>query len=255
MKKILTTLAVTAMLAITANADIGRMEMGAGVWQQTPNGGFNNLETGIELSDISNGDDSTAGYAWLLIKHPIPIIPNIRVEYSSLESEGLANGKFSDFDEVTNAATLLEMTQFDVIPYYNILDNTAWVTLDLGLDFKALSVDWRVNDVTGWTSSVYNDTESIVLPLVYMRVRVEIPATDIGIESDVKYITYDDDTVYDVRIKVDYTFDITPVIQSGIELGYRLEKFDISEDVDFGGSKAKIDLEFSGVYAGLMLRF
>ena len=254
MKKILTTLACSAILAATASADLGRVEMGVGAWQQATSGEISYTEMALSGSDISNKDDNTAGYAWLLLKHPIPIVPNIRVEYASFENSGEAIGTFEDFT-VSGGATLLEMTQFDIIPYYNILDNTGWITLDLGLDLKVIDVDWRVNDVTGWTSSVYDDSESTVLPLVYVRARVEIPTTDIGIESDVKYITYDDDTIYDVRVKIDYTFDITPVIQSGIEVGYRIQKFDLAEDGDTAGSIAKMDLEFSGVYAGVMLRF
>ena len=42
-----------------------------------------------------------------------------------------------------------------------------------------------------------------------------------------------------------------PVIQPAIELGYRIQKIDIDEsDAD-----ATVDLEFSGVYVGVMLRF
>jgi len=52
-----------------------------------------------------------------------------------------------------------------------------------------------------------------------------------------------------MRIKVDYTFDFVPIIQPGIELGYRIQKFQLSE------SGFSIDTNFEGVYAGLMLRF
>ena len=255
MKKILTTLACGAILAVTASADFGRVEMGVGALKQTPSGAITYVD-GATASDTSNEKDSTSAYAWMLVKHPIPILPNIRLEYTNLENDGEAIGTFEDFT-VSGGSTLLEMTQYDVIPYYNILDNTGWVTLDLGLDLKVIDTEWTVNNATVnlIPNSVYTDSETLVIPLVYVRARVEIPTTDIGIESDVKYITYDDDTIYDVRVKVDYTFDITPVIQSGIEVGYRIQKFDISEDGDTAGSIAKMDLEFSGVYAGVMLRF
>ena len=54
-----------------------------------------------------------------------------------------------------------------------------------------------------------------------------------------------------MRAKVDYTFDFVPVVQPAIEVGYRVQKFDVTSDDD----KTKMDMEFSGVYAGLMLRF
>jgi len=255
MKKILTTLAVGAMLASAASADVARLEMGVGAWQQTASGDItyvDSLATGSD--DYAKSDEQTSGYAWMLIKHPIPILPNIRLEYASLEGNGEANGTFDDFT-VSAGATLFEMTQYDIIPYYNILDNTGWVTLDLGLDLKVIDTTWTVNDVTGWTDSVYDDSETLVIPLIYVRTRVEIPGTNIGLEADGKYITYDDSTIYDIRAKVDYTLDFIPVIQPAIEVGYRIQKFDISDDGDTAGSTAAIDLEFSGVYAGMMLRF
>ena len=253
MKKILTTLAVGAMLATTASADLSRVEMGIGAWEQTPKGAIT-YEDVATASDTSTEKESTSAYAWMLIKHPIPILPNIRLEYASLESDGEATGTFEDFT-VSGGSSMFEMTQYDVIPYYNILDNTGWVTLDLGLDLKVIDMDWTVNDVTGWSSSIYTDSETVVIPLIYVRTRVEIPGTNIGLEADGKYITYDDSTIYDIRAKVDYTLDFIPVLQPAIEVGYRVQKFDLSDDGDAAGSTAKIDLEFSGVYAGLMVRF
>ena len=87
------------------------------------------------------------------------------------------------------------------------------------------------------------------MPLGYVRARVQAPATNIGFEADVKYITYDDNTVSDIRVKVDYTLDMIPVIQPAIELGYRIQKFELEE------SGFKIDTESTGVYLGVMLRF
>ena len=259
MKKILTTLVVGAMLATAASADFSRVEMGVGAWQQTPSGELSyNPGLGISGLDVSNEKEETSGYAWMLIKHPIPILPNIRLEYASIENEGTASGTFEDFEiPLGTAPTFLEMAQYDIIPYYNILDNTGWVTLDLGLDLKVIDIDYTADgvDVGATLDTQYTDSETIVIPLVYVRARVEIPATNIGLESDVKYISYDDSTIYDARVKVDYTFDIFPAVQPAIEVGYRVQKFDLSDDGDAAGSTAALDLEFSGVYAGMMLRF
>ena len=259
MKKILTTLAVGAMLATAASADMGRIEMGVGAWQQTPSGVLSYEDSGVTGSDVSNETEETSAYAWMLIKHPIPILPNIRLEYANVESSGkIKEANFEDFTAPINTPTFLEMTQYDIIPYYNILDNTGWVTLDLGLDIKVIELDYQadgVDIVGGPNDTTYTESETIAIPLVYARVRVEIPGTNIGLETDGKYITYDDSTVYDIRAKVDYTLDFIPVIQPAIEVGYRIQKFDISDDGDTAGSTAKFDMEFSGVYAGMMLRF
>ncbi|MBU1657691.1 TIGR04219 family outer membrane beta-barrel protein [bacterium] len=253
MKKILTTLACGIMFAATASADFARIEMGAGAWMQTPSGEISYTNSGATGKDTSLEKEETQNYAWLLIKHPVPIIPNLRVEYVSLKNSGEATGSFKDFTIPTKASTTLEMTQFDVIPYYNILDNTFWTTLDLGVDLKIMNTSYKADGVTivGSTDTSYSDTTSIVLPLLYVRSRVEIPATNIGLEADVKYITTGSSTMYDVRAKVDYTLDFIPIVQPALEVGYRVQKIQIDED----GTDAKMDLNFAGLYAGLMLRF
>jgi len=97
----------------------------------------------------------------------------------------------------------------------------------------------------------YDEKATIPVPLAYVRGRVEIPFTGFGFEADAKYISYDGDTIYDVRAKVDYTLDFIPVIQPAIEVGYRVQKYDFeSED-----KKTKMNMDFAGVYLGMIAKF
>ena len=256
MKHLLHTAAAFALLGTTLQADFTRIEMGVGGWNQEPSGYISYTESNtIGGKYTTNGLDDTSTYAWMLIKHPIPILPNIRLEYTNIDDKGSVKGTFEHFDTRGNFQdATLSMKEYDIIPYYNILDNTMWTTLDLGIDLKVIDSTFEAKGVTLRGNSIpnttYTDSETIVVPMGYARVRVEIPATGFGLESDVKYITYDGSTVYDVRAKVDYTFDLS-VIKPALELGYRVQKFDITSDDD----KTKMDMDFSGVYAGLMLRF
>jgi len=262
MKKLLAALSCAIILATTASADFGRIEMGAGMWNQTPSGALSYSETadfGILGSTSGTGTytsdekEKSNGYVWMLIKHPIPIIPNIRLEYAGMENSGVVSGSFADFN-ASGTTGSVSITQYDIIPYYNLLDNTAWTTLDVGLDLKVMETNYVADGVTDNVTGVtynYSDTVAVVIPLLYARVRVEIPMTDIGIEVDGKYISYNDNTIYDARAKIDYTLDFIPVIQPGLEIGYRVQKFDtISED-----KKTEFKMDFAGIYAGLMLRF
>ena len=252
MKKILTTLAVGTMLATVASADMARFEMGGGVWNQTPEGFLSYTDSGATATYTSNKKEDGSAYLWMLIKHPIPIVPNLRLEYTNIKDNGIAIGKFEDFEAPANTTASLELTQYDVIPYYNILDNTMWTTLDIGIDLKVQETNYQAKGVTidSVINQNYDDSETVVIPMLYARVRVELPL-NIGVEADGKYVTYDGSTIYDMRAKVDYTFDFVPVVQPAIEVGYRVQKFDVTSDDD----KTKMDMEFSGVYAGLMLRF
>ena len=247
MNKILSVLAFSAVLASISYADMTRVEMGAGAWMQTPSGtaNYNALLGG---SDTLDKDQKLEPYVWLLIKHSIAIVPNLRLEYSTIEATGNPVGNWGGTAFTSGAKSTLDITQYDIIPYYNLLDNTAWITLDIGLDVKLIDANYEASEATLTT---YSNKENIVIPLGYLRVRVEIPRTNIGIEGDVKYVSYGSSRFSDMRAKIDYTFDISPIVQPAIEVGYRQEEIKI----DDSSANIKTDLTFSGIYAGVMLRF
>ncbi|WP_457749391.1 TIGR04219 family outer membrane beta-barrel protein [Sulfurimonas sp.] len=250
MKKILSTLAMSTLLAVSLSADMTKIEMGIGAWGQTASGTAN-YDAGLGVTGTNTFDETkdTSPYVWMLIKHPIPVLPNIRLEYVSIHATGKASGAWNGLVAPANTNSVLDIKEYDIIPYYNLLDNTFWTTLDLGLDIKVMNLDYRIEPNGIFTG--YEDTYTAAIPLVYARMRVEIPATNIGIEGDGKYITTGSSTIYDVRIKVDYTFDISPLVHPGLEVGYRTQKIKINEnDLD-----VKTDMDFSGFYAGLMFRF
>ncbi|MFT7860862.1 MAG: TIGR04219 family outer membrane beta-barrel protein [Sulfurimonas sp.] len=253
MKKVISLLAIFLSLAVTASADFTRVEMGAGAWAQNPEGTISYTDGALNGSYISDKTKKTSAYVWMLIKHPIPVVPNLRLEYASVEDKGSVDGEFKDFSASSVTTGSFKVDQYDVIPYYNLLDNTAWLTLDLGVDIKILDTTFKADGVNiyGVGTGNYEDSEMLAIPMGYARARVEIPATEIGLESDIKYITYQGSTLSDFRVKVDYTFDVSPVVQPAIEVGYRAQSYVIKTDDD----KTKVDLQFSGVYGGLMLRF
>jgi len=252
MKKILTAFTSMALLATLTNADITRVEMGGGVWNNKASGGLDYREGGITGSYKSDEKSHSSAYAWLLVKHPIPVLPNLRLEYTTLQDAGSASGSFKDFTITDFATGEIKMTQYDAVLYYNILDNTMWTTLDLGVDVKFINLDFTANGIIdGIPNNSYTVNETLPLPMGYARLRVEIPGTNIGLEADAKYISYDGSSVSDFRAKVDYTFDFVPVVQPAVELGYRAQKFDIKYD----NERTKLALDFSGIYAGVMLRF
>ena len=129
-------------------ADFTRVEMGAGAWMSSPKGEVSYTASGITANDISTEKETTNPYVWIYIKHPVPILPNFRLEYVETSTRGLASGTFKDFTAAANTPTQLDIKQFDIIPYYNILDNTAWITLDLGLDIKVIDATYKADSVT-----------------------------------------------------------------------------------------------------------
>jgi len=183
----------------------------------------------------------------------VPILPNLRLEYAAVDFSGTSTRDF-DYKGVTytpNAKTDLTLDQFDIIMYYNLLDNTAWMTLDIGLDVKVVQAEFNAVQSSGLNG--VTEKETLPLPMAYGRARVEIPGTDIGLEGNVKYTAYKDSKVTDYAIKADYTLvDILPV-DVGLEVGYRFQQFDI-DGADFS-IDTSLDVEIDGVFAGATIRF
>jgi outer membrane protein len=251
MKKIAGILALTALFTLSAHADFARIEAGLGMWQSDPSGSVTSGgdTDNVDTVTVLDYDTENINYAWLLFKHPLPLIPNIRLEYTDLSHTGNLNSSviWHGNDYNTSASSDLDLEQIDLALYYNLLDNTFWSTLDLGLNVKYIDASFSLKDGT----KAYSDSDTILVPMAFVRARIEVPATDLGMEGDIKYIAYSDSSYFDARIKADYTFDITPVIQPAIEVGYRMQKLEIDED----GFDVMTDIDFSGFYVGVMARF
>lgn len=252
MKKLLLSSVTVMALASSMCADVIRVEAGAGMWQAKANGNARyGGSTDYDVTDMYGLDDtSSGGYFWAYLKHPLPVIPNVRIEQKNFSVEGKTKaGTIFDGNIYASGATSkLELDQTDFILYYNLLDNTAWITFDFGLNIKNFSGQMSLADTTnGETKS----NISLSLPLAYMRGRVQIPATNIGIEADSSFISYDGSSVSDSQIKADWSFFTTPVIDIGAELGYRTQavKFD-SSSVD-----VKTDFTVSGMFGGFTAKF
>lgn len=226
-QKILKTFIAGAILASTLNADFIRAEIGMGAWTHTPSGEINRVA-------VTTGDNKTEAYLWALVKHPVPLVPNLKVEYSNTVANNIVGST--------------TFKQYDIVPYYNLLDNTFWTTFDVGVNFKLLDVSMEATPIPFISPSI--ETDSIILPLAYVRSRFQIPFSGFAGEADVKYLAYSDTIIYDAKIKVDYTFTSFPVIEPGIEIGYRVQKIETSEFLSM-----KMAVDFEGVFVGMMVRF
>jgi outer membrane protein len=247
MKKIL--LISIILLSSTLQADLIRVEMGGGIWSQSSSGDLKhkNDKYPIDLNDDLDVGISQDIYLWALLKHPLPIIPNARLEYTDTTLDGNGAGfSYNGKNYSSKTSYELNIEQVDAILYYNILDNLAWITLDIGLDFNFMKQSYQFG-------SDLAVSDSIIIPQLYGRGRFEIPGTGFALETELKYFTYGDSSVGDIRAKVDYTFDFS-IVQPAIELGYRHQIIKTSHN-DFTDLNNDTDIIMSGVYLGAMLRF
>jgi len=257
MSKILSGVLLAGLLSLSAQADLLRVEMGGGIWQNEMKGTITSTDTtGLITAtfdtELLGYEKEDKGYLWMFIKHPIPILPNLRLEYAAVNYSGTSTQSFEYQGKIYQANTKSETTldQFDIIMYYNLLDNTAWTTIDLGLDVKIVQSEF--NAVDSLSGVTVDEKETLPIPMAYARARFDLPF-GLGIEGIGKYISYKDTKVIDYLIKADYTLEDVLPIDIGFEVGYRFEKFDIDGD-DFS-IDTSANIEIDGIFAGAVIRF
>ncbi len=234
------TLLFILLFWMQSQADMIRIEAGGGIFNAQGSGSIGYDDTPVlDLDTLGHGSNNNL-YLWAMLKHPIPILPNARLEYTEIYSDGTAPLDGSG----TEVLSSLDLKQYDLTLYYNLLDNTFWMTLDLGLDLKYIESSYQINGLKG-----HSDNSDSTWVLLYLRSQIEIPTTGLAFEGDIKGFSYDDETLYDARLKMVYTFESVPVVQPGIELGYRMQKLDL----ELG--PLKTDVTFKGFFAGVVARF
>jgi len=249
----------TLLLPVFVYGDAFDLNGGLGSWSSSSGGTITEvLDSMVTVTDVLS-DDQKENYYFVELQHSLPIVPNIRVEYTSIHS----SGKKAEVSAVTPMPfsipqvsfakeSTLSMKQYDAILFYRLLKNILLVSLDAGLDVKYLETEYQVE-------SYIDNRSTSVIPLLYVRGGVEMPF-GLGAEADVRYITDGTSTVYDISAKLKYKMTFVPVIQPGLEVGYRQQKFltDSGETTLIApilSGETKTDITFSGLYAGLTVHF
>lgn len=234
-----------AMLPSLAQADAVGWRIGANSWQQNFEGDVQNGPSVIDIEDDLGFDDDDGLSFYVALEHPIPGLPNIMLTHTELDAN--ATGDVTGFIFDGNiysgqVASDVDLTHTDVTLYYEILDN--WVNFDLGLAGRVFENGVEITDVTtGIKGSLDID---YVIPMVYAQLRFDLPLSGLSVGAEGNAIGYDDDTLYDAKINLAYTF----AFGLGIEGGYRRIDFDY-QDNDFEEADVTID----GVYGGLYWDF
>lgn len=165
---------------------------------------------------------------WFEFEHPIPVLPNLRLNYTNIESnkkitqkivQNLGEGTQLTFYQKVDTA--IAFNSLDATLYYELLDN--WVNIDVGLTARKLD---------GYLDMVYYDTPLATprsltkldetIPMLYLKTEFEIPTTGAYVMALINGISYQGDTFYDGEIKIGYNFDFIPGFEFGVASGYRM---------------------------------
>lgn len=260
MKKQILAATTAALLSTSACADVLGLYIGGQYW--------NNEATGLfgENGDLAefNFEDEQQGSFFVAFEHPIPLIPNAKIAHTTLDTTGMSSltQEFEFGDETfaagSNVNAVFDMTYTDYTLYYELFDNGLF-TFDFGLtarDFDgdiAVTSTSTVTDQNGGSSTVTLTGDLSVsefVPMLYASTMVGLPLTGFNLFAEGNFLSIDDHTLYDYQAGVSYELVDNFVVDVNLTAGYRSIKLEL-EDL----SDLYTDIEFKGVFAGVVVHF
>lgn len=220
----------TALVSQPAKADLLFGIYGeAQYWLADTTGGYGDSEN----FNGFNFDDENQLRLSLALHHPVPLLPNIRIETQDMKAT-LANGNGSTGQ--------LDLSHDSAIFYYSFLNNSL-VRLHAGVAAKRF--DGYVDDGQG---NAWELSETI--PTAYALVGVGLPFSGLSVYARGHVLAIDSSSVQDIEAAVQYRVFNTPLLDGSIQLGYR--HFNVELDNVAG---LYSDVEFKGPFIGFQLHF
>lgn len=226
MKKVILALSMSAAMASASTLGFG---VEADYYNPEIEGDFSFTHNGTATSTDFGSDDDTATQIGVFLEHPIPIIPNIRLDYTSETS-------FEGTSLILPGTNTVEFTQLDTTLYYEVFDNNAF-ELDIGITGK-----WFDGSVSG----TENQNFDLIVPMGYAATSIHLPVLPLRLDGDVKYVSYSGNNLSDIKVKA-----VWEVI-AGLEavVGYRYSKLKIDDEED-----VIADMKIKGPFVGIGYRF
>ncbi len=253
MKKTIIAAGIATLLSANVQADtLLGLYIGGHVWATQAEGTFGE---GVDNQAKFNFDDEKQGSFFVALEHPIPLIPNIKIASTTLDTvgDGTISGSFNFGGETYTDSTVLDTT-FDVSYvdytfYYELFDNDL-LTFDIGLTARDLDSQINVVGTIGSTETSSDLSASGIIPLLYVNTIVGLPFTGFNVFAEANFLSFDDNTIYDYQIGVSYELLDNLAVDVDLTLGYRAVKLEL-DDIDDLYS----NLDFNGVFAGAVIHF
>jgi outer membrane protein len=248
MKKILLATALSAVVSTSVQADtLLGLYIGGQVWATGSSGTFGDSSD----QENFNLDDQTQGSFYAAFEHPLPLIPNIKIARTTLDTDSVAqiSEDFTfdnkDFGANQDVATKFDLTYTDYTLYYEIFDNDL-VSIDFGITGRDFDSEITLTQ----NSSEGNLNASGVIPMLYAYTNIGLPFTGFNVFAEGNFLALDDNSIYDVQVGVSYELIDNLAVDVNLTIGYRAVQLEI-DDLDNLNS----DLDFKGVFAGAVVHF
>ena len=250
MKKLLYGLVLCGSLA---SADFIGASMGAGVWQQNI-GGY--VKTGDDINYMNkksaetDGDTHTGNlglsdeknpYVWAKIIHPIPLIPNIKLQYTKYDTKGkgIVTSNFEIFGHniplMGEVKTEIKINSIDATFFYEMKPVVADIEAGVGVNILQGTTDVK--------TLISSDSEDWTVPLPFIYARVEtMNIAGFSVEAQGKYLNVSVGHYYDYQGAIKYHLPL-PLIDISASIGYK--KQDIYGEDGDNSTKIKFDGGFA----------
>lgn len=243
---------LTLLGTVTIYADTIGGEVSLGFYSHAPSG-YTSYEntTSIDLEDDLKWSEEQDMILKAYIEHPTPFLPNLKVAYTDLSHTGQGTVTAFSWGDIINVTgdidSSLDLKMYDATLYYELLDNT--IEIDTGITLRYLdgNIDVTVTPLLSLVEEHEVVNFTTLVPMLYGKLKANIPATDISLQAEGNFITYEDTTFYDYEISARYSF----TMGFGIEAGYKAIHLD-SEDLEEGLST---NIDFQGPYASIIWDF
>jgi len=243
MKKIFSIAILSTSLITLLNADFLSISAGVG-YEQQKIGGYIKLNNTLNYfnnkSAETDGNTNTGNfglndennpYVWVKFIHPVPILPNIKVQYTKYDATGHSDymvGNVEIFEDVkiptavTNATTSQTIDSFDLTFFYEFKPVVADIEAGIGFDY------WKghtkiYGNGGGVTKTWVDEDWNVVLPYLYAHVET-IQIFGFSVLGDLKGAKLGDNHHYDYQGALKYTIDIPGPVNPFIKAGYRYKE-------------------------------
>ena len=190
-----------------------------------------------------NFNDNNDLNPFVVFEHPLPFIPNFKIQQNNIESSGLiavSDPSFLNGEEVMVRGDI-NFSHVDLMLYYEILDN--WLCLDLGISAKYFDGYQRYKYQTEIDDELDFDH---LIPMLYLNGQFDLPLTGLSAAATVEALSFDSNKVTDIELALKYQFKFG----LGMDVGYRILDIDLKNINSF-----KSDMQMDGFFIGGFFEF
>lgn len=240
---IASTLATSALLlSITSNADIN---LKAYSWQTEYSGDIGQGTNNVSFDNLGFDDGSSTSFS-LTFRHPVPVLPNIKLQQTTLDETAdgtLSSGQIFEITDIefdADVTTSLDLSHLDVTLFYSLF------AIDIGLTGRNFDTETSVSsDTPPEEASAELDAW---VPMVYLGVNADLPLTGLYVDAAINTISYDGNRLQDTQAALGYQLD--GALPLTAELGYRAMNLKLEDLDDIEG-----DFTIDGWFLSLGLTF